>query len=73
MKRLSPEVSPGPRSEVAMLLLFSDTGTLSTLLFRWPAGCSSDSLGFSIANLWLCDKVLSILVSLRDVKLTKCA
>ena len=27
-------VSPGPRSEMAMLLLFSDTGTLFTLLFR---------------------------------------
>ena len=50
-------VSPGPRSEFAMLLLFSDTGTLPTLLFRWPQECLLDSLGFSIANLWLCDTV----------------
>ena len=41
-------VSPGPRSEMAMLLLFSDTGTLSTMLFRWPAACLLDPLGFSI-------------------------
>ena len=47
-------VLPGPRSEMAILLLFFDTGTLSTLLFRWPAGCSLDPLSFSIANLWLC-------------------
>lgn len=40
--------SPGPRSEMVMLLLFSDTEILSLLLFRWPAGCSLEPLGFSI-------------------------
>ena len=61
---VSPQVSPGPRSEMAVLLLFSDTGTLSTLFFRCsPAGCSLDFLGFSIANLWLCNtsKIMRIL------------
>ena len=48
-------VSSGPTSEVAMLLLSSDPGTLSTLLFLWPAGCSLSPPSFSIANLRLCD------------------
>lgn len=34
MEGVSPVVSPGSRLEMIMLLLFSDTGTLSTLLFR---------------------------------------
>ena len=46
MEKVSSEVSPGPRSEMTMLLLFSDTGTISTLLLWWPAGCSLDPLGF---------------------------
>ncbi|XP_033178759.1 uncharacterized protein LOC117152128 [Bombus impatiens] len=45
----------GPRSQV---VLFSHTATTSTLLFRWPARCSLDILGFSIANLWLCDMTM---------------
>ena len=53
---MSPRVSPGLRSEMVMMLLFSDIGTLSTLLLRWSAGCSLDPFGFSIVNLWLCDK-----------------
>ena len=52
-------VSPGSNSEMAMLLPFSHTGTLSMLLFRWSTGCSLDPLDFSIANFWLCDTVLS--------------
>lgn len=44
----------GPRSKVAMLLLFSDPGILSTL-YRWPARCSLGHPGYPIANLWLCD------------------
>ena len=57
MEGVSPGVSPGSRSEMAMLLLFPDTGTISTLLFRWPAECSLEPFGFSIANLWLCDNL----------------
>ena len=49
------KVSPGPRSETTMLLLFPAARTLSTLLFRSPAECSLDLVGFSIADLWLRD------------------
>ena len=37
---LMEDVSRALVSEVAMLLLSSDPGSLSLLLFRWPAGCS---------------------------------
>lgn len=48
---MSAGVSPGLRSEMAMLLLFSNTGTTSVALFGWPAGFSLDPLGFSMATL----------------------
>lgn len=46
-----------PRSEMATLLQFPGARTLSTLLFRWAAECSLDLVGFSIADLWLCDDI----------------
>lgn len=38
MEGVPSGVSPRSRSEMAMLLLFPDTGTLFTLLFRCSAG-----------------------------------
>lgn len=46
-----------PRSEMATLLQFPGARTLSTSLFRWAAECSLDLVGFSIADLWLCDDI----------------
>lgn len=43
-------VSPGPKSKVAMLLVFSNTGTLYVVV---SMASSLDLLGFFIPNLWL--------------------
>ena len=48
-----PGVPPWSGSKVAMLLLFSDPGALSTLLFSMACSMFVRSPGFSIANLWL--------------------
>ena len=71
MEKVLTGVSPGLRSEMAMLLLLSDTGTLSTLPFQWPAGYSLDTIGFFIANLWLGDIIYAAIVSAISINQRK--
>ena len=55
MEEVTTGVSPGVRVRDGHAVTVFWTGTLSTLLFRWPAERSLDPLGFFIGNLWLYD------------------